>query len=69
MDTFSGLCKPKNKKSKRNLNFHELTEKDFYPPEDERYYQSGIDDIEDGDNFADYAKSFFNLYENELFDN
>lgn len=69
MDTFSGLCKSKNKKSKRNLDFCELTEKDFYPPEDERYYQSGIDDIEDGDNFADYAKSFFNLYENELFDN
>lgn len=69
MDTISNLQKPKKQMSRKKLNYFELSEKDFYPPEDTRCYQSGIEDIEGGDNFADYAKSFFNLYENELFDN
>ena len=68
VDTLGSLQKPKKQKSKKGLHY-ELTEKDFYPPEDTRFYQSGVEDIEDGDNFADYAKSFFNLYEDELFDN
>lgn len=58
------LSKQKNLKS-----YYEITEKDFYPPEDSRLYQSGIDDIEDGDNFEDYSKWFYNNYENEIFDN
>lgn len=48
--------------------FYEITEKDFYPPEDTRLYQSGIEDICDGDNFSDYIKFFYSQYEEELFD-
>ena len=47
----------------------ELTEKDFYPPQDTRLYNSYVEDIVDGDNFADYVKYFLKQYENELFDN
>ena len=69
MDTICNLQKSKKKSSKRKPSYYELTEKDFYPPEDTRCYQSGVDDINGGDNFADYAKDFFDEYENELFDN
>lgn len=69
MATTGNLQKGQKKKSKRSSDYYELTEKDFYPPEDTRYYQSGVEDIEGGDNFADYAKEFFNLYEDELYDN
>lgn len=48
---------------------YNLTEKDFYPPEDTRLYQSGIDDIYDGDNFAEYVESFWDMYEDEIYDN
>lgn len=48
--------------------FYEVTEKDFYPPEDTRLYQSGIEDIYDGDNFSDYVKFFYSQYEEDLFD-
>lgn len=65
METVGNLQKSK----KQKLSHYELTEKDFYPPEDKRYYQSGVADINGGDNFADYAKSFFDEYEDELFDN
>ena len=66
METIGNLQKSK----KQKINSHYvLTEKDFYPPEDTRYYQSGVADIDGGDNFADYANSFFNEYEDELFDN
>ena len=47
-----------------------LTEKDFYPPSDDRVLTSNVEDIEDGDNFADYCKEFFDLLEEEeYFDN
>jgi hypothetical protein len=46
----------------------ELYDKDFYPPEDTRYYKSNINDIVGGDNFADYAEWFFNCYADEIFD-
>ncbi|MBR5604287.1 MAG: hypothetical protein IKW51_08810 [Bacteroidales bacterium] len=64
MDTINNL-----QKSKRNSSYYELTEKDFYPPKDTRCYKSGVQDIKGGDNFADYAKEFFDEYEDELFDN
>ena len=48
---------------------YEITEKDFYPPEDKRVFQSGIEDIDGGDNFADYIELFYDNYENEIFDN
>ena len=40
-----------------------LSEKDFYPAQDNRTLTSYIEDIEDGDNFADYCKYIFDLYE------
>ena len=46
-------------------------ERDYYSPEeiDDRLYQSDVDDIDGGDNFADYARYFFNTYGEDLFDN
>ena len=65
----------KNRKSKifnlctiKSTDCYILCEKDFYPPEDTRTYESLIEDIEDGDNFDDYAKMFFKCYEKEIFD-
>lgn len=47
-----------------------LTEQDFYPPSDDRVWTSNVEDIEDGDNFADYCKEFFDMLdEEECFDN
>ena len=45
--------------------------RDYYSPEeiDGRLFQSGIEDIDYGDNFADYARYFFNTYGEDLFDN
>lgn len=42
-----------------------LTEEDFYPPSDDRYLESYIEDIEGGDNFADYCEYIFELLEEE----
>lgn len=42
-----------------------LTEESFYPPSDDRYLESYIEDIEDGDNYADYCADFFELLEEE----
>lgn len=48
---------------------YELTEQDFYPPSDDRVLTSNVEDIEDGDNFADYCVEFFELLdEEEYFD-
>lgn len=46
-------------------NCNVLTEKDFYPPEDNRTLQSYIEDVEDGDSFLDYTRYIFNIYEEE----
>ena len=42
-----------------------LTEESFYQPSDDRCLESYIEDIEDGDNFADYCADFFELLEEE----
>lgn len=42
-----------------------LTEKDFYPPEDNRVLKSYVEDVEGGDNFADYCEYIFDLLEEE----
>lgn len=42
-----------------------LTEEDFYPPSDNRYLESYIQDIYDGDNFADYCGYIFEVLEEE----
>lgn len=42
-----------------------LKESDFYPPSDDRVWKSNIDDIEGGDNFADYCEDFFRMLNEE----
>lgn len=42
-----------------------LTEEDFYPPVDDRTFDSYIEDVEDGDNFADYCEYIFELLDEE----
>jgi hypothetical protein len=42
-----------------------LTDKDFYPPFDDRYLESYVEDIDGGDNFADYCAYIFELLEEE----
>ena len=45
--------------------FHILTEEDFYPPSDDRVLESYVEDIDGGDNFADYCEYIFDLLEEE----
>lgn len=42
-----------------------LTEKDFYPPCDNRSLKSNVKNIVGGDNFADYCEYIFDLLEEE----
>lgn len=42
-----------------------LSERDFYPPKDDRHWESGVQDIKGGDNFTDYAEDLFRRYEDE----
>lgn len=42
-----------------------LTEQDFYPPSDNRYWKSNVRDIACGDNFADFCEDFFELLDEE----
>lgn len=42
-----------------------LTEEDFYPPSDDRYLKSYIEDINGGDNFADYCEYIFEILDEE----
>lgn len=46
-----------------------LTDSDFYPPCDYRVWQSNVEDIDDGDNFADYCEDFFELLDEEEYYN
>ena len=46
----------------------ELTEEDFYPPQDCRFYASGVEDIEGGDCFCEYAEYFWEAYGREIYD-
>lgn len=43
----------------------ELTEQNFYVYSDNRVLESYVEDIEGGDNFADYCEDFFELLEEE----
>ena len=38
---------------------------DFYPPSDDRVWKSNIEDIDGGDNFADYCEEFFQMLDEE----
>ena len=42
-----------------------LQESDFYSPCDDRFWKSNIEDIEGGDNFADFCAEFFKMLEEE----
>lgn len=42
-----------------------LTEESFCPPSDDRYLESYIEDVDGGDNFADYCEYIFELLEEE----
>lgn len=46
-------------------NVTELTEQDFYTTFDNRYLESYVEDIDCGDNFADYCEYIFELLEEE----
>jgi hypothetical protein len=50
-----------NKKIYNNV----LSEEDFYPPTDNRYWKSNVRDIAGGDNFADHCEYIFKIYESE----
>lgn len=43
----------------------ELNEQNFYQPSDDRVWTSNVEDIEDGDNFADFCQELFELLEDE----
>lgn len=51
-----------NYKSKKNKYNYELTEKDFYPPADTRYWISGVEDL-NTNTFAQYCKDYFKYCE------
>ncbi len=42
-----------------------LTEESFYPPSDNRVLESCVEDIDGGDNFADYCEYIFELLDEE----
>lgn len=44
-----------------------ITEADFYPPSDNRFLKSYVNDIYGGDNFADYCSDFFKLCDEEYY--
>lgn len=60
-DCLSGDCKCSNTYSSGFC----LSEIDFYPPYDNRFLKSYVEDIYDGDNFADYCEYIFEIYEEE----
>lgn len=49
---------------KEDIEFY-LTDTDFYPPSDNRFWTSNVKDIRGGDTFADYCTYIFKLYEEE----
>ena len=42
-----------------------LIEEDLYPSYDNRHLESYVEDIDGGDNFANYCEEFFELLEEE----
>lgn len=56
---------PLDNKQKNNDEEYILTESDFYPPSDDRFLETYIEDIDGGDNFAEYCEYIFEIYEDE----
>lgn len=48
-----------------NGEYYYLRKEDFYTTSDDRVLESYVEDIEGGDNFADYCEYIFELYEEE----
>ena len=51
-----------NKKRKQDVaynDFYEWSEKDFYPPSDDRIITSGVEEVYDGE-YSDFLKDFYN---------
>lgn len=49
--------------------FPVLSEKDFYPPSDDRKIKSGVNDIYNGDNFEEYLEYYNDMCdEEEIYD-
>lgn len=42
-----------------------LSDSDFYPPSDNRVWTTNVEDIDGGDNFADYCEEFFEMLDEE----
>lgn len=59
--------KPKHTPNKNDnvLNDHVLTERDFYPPSDDRVLESNIEDIDEDNNFVNYCVEFFEMLDEE----
>lgn len=52
--------------NKSNNQYHKyLTEEDFYTASDKRFWVSYVEDIDGGDNFADFCRDFFELLDEE----
>lgn len=51
------MSNKKRKQDVANNNFYELSEKDFYPPSDDRVIKSGIDEIYQ-DEYLDFINDF-----------
>ena len=57
-----------NMKLYEEMLMDDLDEKSYYPPEDQRMIKSRIADMSETDNYDEYIRSFFQDYEEELFD-
>lgn len=53
-----------NKWSEQELAEYELSEQDFYPPEDKRIFHSGVSNT-DGDCYEDFAQDYNDMCEQE----
>ena len=49
----------------KRIQYECLTDSDFYPPSDNRVLKSYIEDVDEENNFADYCKYIFDIYEEE----
>lgn len=56
---------PIDEKQNKNSIDNSLSEDDFYKADDDRCWESYVDDIDGGDNFADYCESFFEMLDEE----
>ena len=64
-------CECNNRKGlfQYGINDFVLTEEDFYPPEDNRFYDSKVRNIPYGDNFNNFLNDYWLLCETEgIFD-